>query len=224
MKGFKLLLIAIASQISFMIDAKVNLGIEVMPQLSSRLSWCGGVNLEIPVSDKLFLSPGIFYSSRHRYNESLWETFEYQPDGNIPISYEKASIRTHGNYLQVPFMVGLNSFTRGNYTIKIAAGAYYAYPLGGKSKIEMDDNGDVSEIIMYSFGTAIVKRSDFGLCLEAKCLLHRHYQIGLNLQQGLIKNYIGYDVAGIHDNYTYHRLGPGVQFHQSVGLSIGYLF
>lgn len=224
MKGLKLLLVAIAAQLSFTIYAKVNVAVEVLPQLSSRPSWSGGVNLEIPISDKLFLSPGIFYSTRHKYDKSSWETIEYHPDGVIPISYEKASINTHGDYIHIPFLLGFNSFPHGSYTIKIAAGMYYACLLGGKSKIKMDDNGNESEMIMSSFGTAISKRSDFGLCVEAKCLIHRHYQIGINLQHGLIKIYQGYAVAGIQDPFMFHRLGPGVQFHQSIGLSLGYLF
>lgn len=224
MKGIRILLIAIAAQISFMLEAQIHVGIEAMPQLSSRLSWSAGVYMEIPISAKLYLSPGLFYSSRHRYNESLWETFEHTPDGEVPISYEKASINIHGDYIHIPFLIGYKEYTRSNYTIKIAGGIYYAYLLGGKSKITMDDNGNVSEMLMPSYVTAIDYRSDFGLCVEAKCLLRKHYQIGVNLQHGLRKIYQGFDMPGIRDPYMYHRLGPGILFHQSAGLSIGYLF
>ena len=89
MKGIRLLLIAIATNIYFILGAKINVGIEVMPQLTSQLSWNAGINIEIPVTDKLYLSSGAFYSSRHRYDESLWKTYEYTPDGEVPISYEK---------------------------------------------------------------------------------------------------------------------------------------
>ena len=224
MKYIKFLLIAVAAFIPLMLKAKINVGIEVMPQLSSRLSWSAGVNLEIPVTDKLYLSSGAFYSSRHRYGESLWTTYEYTPEGEVPVSYEKASIDVHGDYIHIPFLIGYKGYTRPNYTIKVAGGFYYAYLLGGKSKIKMDDNGNVSEMSKPSFITAIDHRSDFGLCVEAKCLLYRHYQIGINVQHGLRKIYQGFDMPGIHDQYMNHRLSPGVQFHQSVGLSLGYLF
>ena len=224
MKGIKLLLIAITVQISFMLEAKINVGIEVMPQLSSRISWSAGVDLEIPVTDKLYLSPGAYYSSRHRYDESLWETTEYHPEGDIPISYEKASINIFGDYIHIPFLVGFNSYSNSSYTIKVAGGIYYACLLGGKSTIKMDDNGDVSDMVVPSFKSVIDRRSDFGLCVEAKCLLYKHYQIGINLQHGLIKIYDGMDVQGMRDSYLYHRLGPGVRFHQSAGISLGYVF
>ena len=224
MKGIRLLLIAMVANISFILEAKVNVGIEMMPQLSSRLSWSAGLNLEIPITAKLYLSPGMFYSSRQRYNDSLWETFEYTPEGDVPISYEKASINTHGDYLHIPFLIGCKAYSRHDYSIKVAGGIYYAYLLGGKSKIKMDDNGKVSEILMPSYMTAIDYRSDFGLCVEAKCLLRKHYQIGLNLQHGLRKIYQGFNMPGIRDPFINHRLGPGIQFHQSIGLSLGYMF
>lgn len=224
MKCIKCLLIAITALVPFMINAEINVGIEAMPQMSSRLSWSAGVNLEIPISAKVYLSPGILYSSRHRYNDSLWETYEHTPDSEEIISYEKASINIHGDYINVPILIGYKGYTRSNYTIKVAGGIYYAYLLGGKSKIKMDDNGSLSEIVMPTFVTAIDHRSDFGLCVEAKCLLCRHYQIGINVQHGLRKIYQGFDMPGISDPYLYHRLGSGVQFHQSLGLSLGYLF
>lgn len=224
MRGLKCLLIIIVAFVPFMINAKINVGIEAMPQLSSRLSWSAGVNLEIPITTNLYLSSGLLYSSRHRYNDSSWNTYAHTPDGEEIISYEKASINIHGDYIHVPFFIGYKGYTRSNYTIKVAGGIYYAYLLGGKSKIKMDDNGNLSEIVMPTFVTAIDHRSDFGLCVEAKCLLCRHYQIGINVQHGLRKIYQGFDMPGIHDPYLNHRLGSGVQFHQSVGLSFGYLF
>ena len=224
MRYIKTLLITIATFAPLMLEAKINVGIEVMPQLSSRLSWCTGVNLEISVTDKLFLSSGAFYSSRHRYGESLWKTYEYTPDGEVPVSYEKVSIDVHGDYIHIPFLIGYKGYTRPDYTIKVAGGFYYAYLLGGKSKIKMDDNGNISEMVVPSFVTAIDHKSDFGLCVEAKCLLHGHYQIGINVQHGLRKIYQGFDMPGIRDPYISHRLGPGVRFHQSIGLSLGYLF
>ena len=224
MKGIRLLLIAITMQIFFVLEAKINIGIEVVPQLTSRLSWNAGVNIEIPVTDKLYLSSGAFYSLRHRYDESLWETYEYISDGKVPISYEKVSIDVHGDYIHIPFLIGYKCYARPNYTIKGAGGFYYACLLGGKSKIKMDDDGSISELSMPSFITAIDHRSDFGLCVEAECLLFRHYQIGINVQHGLRRIYQGFDIPGLREPYLNHRLVPGVQFHQSVGLSFGYLF
>ncbi|MDE6552120.1 MAG: PorT family protein [Muribaculaceae bacterium] len=224
MKCIRLLLIAIFANISFILDAKVNVGIEVLPQLSSRFSWSAGVNLEIPIANRLYLSPGAFYSSRHRHDESSWEISEYTPAGDEQISYEKASINIHGDYLHIPFLIGYKGYTRHGHTIKIAGGIYYAYLLGGKSKIKMDDNGNFSEMVVPSFVTAIDYKSDYGLCVEAKCLLYGNYQIGLNVQHGLRKIYQGFNMPGIRDPYISHRLGPGVRFHQSIGLSLGYMF
>ncbi len=224
MSNIKIFLLAIFSLMAFILNAKVNVGIEVMPQFSSRISWGAGVNLEIPLGDKLYLSPGLGYSLRHRYGESLFKITECRPEGDVVASYEKASIDVKGSYINVPFLVGYKGYIGSAYTIKLAGGVYYAYCTSGKSKLTMDENGSVSQMHLPSCGTVIAKRSDFGLCIEAKCLLHRHFQVGLNLQHGLIKIYEGLDVQTGLDPWTFHRLGPGVQFHQSIGLSLGYLF
>lgn len=220
----KFLLIAFFTLMSLKLSAKVSVGIEVMPQFSDRLSWEAGINLEIPVGDKFYFSPGIAYSSRHRYDHSLIEITEHHPEGDVLASYEKASLDVKGNYVNIPFLVGYKGHVGSNYAIKVAGGIYYAYGFSGKSKLKMDDNGDVTQMFLPSYKTAIAKKADYGLCVEAKCLLYGHYQIGLNLQHGLRKIYQGHDVQMIIDPFFFHRLGPGVQFHQSIGLSIGYLF
>lgn len=208
----------------FSLSAKVNVGFEVMPQFSDRLSWEAGVNLEIPLGNRLYLSPGLSYSLRHRYNQSLIEITKYSPEGEMLASYEKASLDVKANYINIPFLVGYKGYIGSAYTIKVAGGIYYAYCMSGKSKLAMDDNGNVSQMLIPSFETVIAKRSDFGLCVEAKCLLYKHYQVGLNLQHGLAKIYQGHYVQQINDPLSFHRLGPGLQFHQSIGLSLGYLF
>lgn len=224
MKGVKIFFLAIVGWLPFLLNAKINIGIEVMPQLTNRLSWATGINVEIPVTGQVYLSPGVFYSTRHRYDESLWQTYEYHPDGDIPTDYEKATMNIHGDYINVPFLIGFKSANNSTYNIKVAGGIYYAYCLGGKSKLRMDNNGDVSHMRLPSYETVIGKRGDFGLCLEVKYLLHSHYQIGLNLQHGLREIYKTHDVQGIKDTTMFHELNPGVRFHQSIGLSLGYIF
>ncbi|MBD5358362.1 MAG: PorT family protein [Bacteroides sp.] len=224
MNSKKFSVLAFFTLLSLTLSAKVNVGIEVMPQFSNRFSWEAGINLEIPVGDKLYFSPGIAYSCRHRYNQSLIEITEFHPEGDVVSSYEKASIDVKGHYINIPFLVGYKSYVGSTYTIKIAGGIYYAYGMSGKSKLKMDANGDVAQMFLPSFKTAIGNRSDYGLCIEANCLLYSHYQIGLNLQHGLRKIYKATEVQGINDPFSFHSLGPGVRFHQSIGLSIGYLF
>ncbi len=224
MKALKSFLLAIITLMPFILHAKINVGIEVMPQLSNRFSWGAGINMEFPLAEKLYLSPGVSYSTRHRYDESLWQTYEYSPDGNIPTDYEKASMNIHGDYINIPLLIGFKSTSRTDYAVKVAGGFYYAYCLGGKSKIKMDCNGDVSQIKVPTFETALGKRADFGLCLEVKYLLRSHYQIGLNVQHGLRSVYQPFEVQGKDDTTMFHDLNPGVRFHQSIGLSLGYVF
>lgn len=219
----KFFLTAVFTFVSLVLSGKVNVGIEVMPQFSNRLSWEAGINLEIPVGDRFYLYPGLSYSSRHRYNQSLIETMEYHPEGDIPVHYEKASFDVKGDYLNIPFLVGFRSYEGSVYSVKVAGGVYFAYCLDGKSTLKLDDNGNETELYS-SYKYAIAKRADYGLCLDVNYLLHRHYQIGLNLQQGLRKIYSGFDVERIDDPRFSHSLGPGVRFHQSIGLTIGYLF
>ena len=224
MRNIKIYLLAIFSLTSYILNAKVNVGIEVMPQFSDRLSWGAGVNLEIPFGNKLYISPGLSYSLRNRYNQSLIEITKYSPEGDMLTSYEKVSLDVKANYINIPFLVGYKGYIGLAYTIKVAGGIYYAYCMSGKSKLTMDNNGNVSQMLLPSFETVIANRSDFGLCVEAKCLLYKHYQVGLNLQHGLTRNYQGHYVQVINDPISFHRLGPGIQFHQSIGLSLGYLF
>lgn len=220
----KIYLLAIFSLTSYILNAKVNVGIEVMPQFSDRLSWGAGINLEIPLGNKLYLSPGLSYYLRHRYNQSLIEITKYSPEGDMLTLYEKASLDVKANYINIPFLVGYKGYIGSAYTIKVAGGIYYAYCMSGKSKLTMDDNGNVSQMLLPFLETAIAKRSDFGLCVEAKCLLYKHYQVGLNLQHGLTKIYQWLDVQGINDPFSFHRIVSGIQYHQSMGLSLGYLF
>lgn len=152
------------------------------------------------------------------------EVTEYHPEGDVVAAYEKASLDVRGNYINIPFLVGYKGYNGSKYTVKVAGGIYYAYGFSGKSKLKIDDNGDVTEEFLPSYNIAIDKRADYGLCVEAKCLLYGHYQIGLNLQQGLRKIYQRLDVPQIRDPFFSHGLGPGIQCHQSIGLSIGYLF
>ncbi|MDE6341369.1 MAG: outer membrane beta-barrel protein [Muribaculaceae bacterium] len=217
-------LMALLTLISFALSAKVNVGIEVMPEFSDRFSWEAGINLEIPVGDKLYVSPGVEYSLRHRYNQSLIEITEYHPEGNVVAAYEKASVDVRGNYISIPCLVGYKREIGSTYAIKVAGGIYYAYGFSGKSKLKLDDNGSVTQMSLPSYYNTIAKKSDYGLCVEAKCILYGHYQIGLNLQHGLRKIYQGLYVQGMRDPMSLHRVGPGIQYHQSVGLSIGYLF
>ena len=224
MKGVRIFLLAIVGCIPFLLNAKVTTAIEIMPQMTNRLSLATGINVEIPITSQIYMSSGVYYSTRHRYDESLWQTYEYHPDGNIPTNYEKATINIHGDYINVPFLIGFKSAIHSNYAIKVAGGLYYAYCLGGKSGVRMDNNGDASQMRVPSYETVIGKRGDFGLCLEVKYLLHSHYQIGLNLQHGLRTIYQTFNVQGISDSMTFHELSPGVRFHQSIGLSVGYVF
>ncbi len=224
MKGERLFSTAMFLFMAFLLNAKVNVGVEVMPQLSTKLSWSAGVNVEIPLNAKLYLSPGVFYSQRHKYGESLWEFYDYLPEGAALTSYEKASVSVFADYISIPIMFGVKKTVNADNAIKIAGGIYYACLLGGKSKLRMDDNGDVSEYKLRSYGNVIDGRSDFGLCVDASYLFHKHYQIGINLQHGLRKIYQSYEMPGIKDEFVTHRLTPGVRFHQSLGLSLAYVF
>ncbi len=223
MRDGRFLTFVVAALAAFALSAKVNVGIEAMPQLSNRPSWSAGVNLDIPVADRVYLSPGVYYSTRHRYCESLWQTYEFHPDGNVPTDYEKASAHIHADYLTVPLLVGFKA-SRPGYAFKVAGGLYYAYCLGGKSTLTQDYNGNVSEVRIPSRKTFIGRRPDFGLCFEVKYLLRGHYQVGLNLQQGLREVYQPLGVQGLKDPLMFHELRPGVRFHQSIGLSLGYVF
>lgn len=223
MKGVRFLSLVVAALAAFALSAKVNVAVEVMPQLSNRLSWGAGMQLEVPVAPKVYLAPGLYYSKRHRYCESLWQTYEYHPDGDIPTDYEKASAHVSADWLSVPLLVGFKAI-RPSYAVKLAAGVYYAYCLGGKSKLREDNNGNATDVKLPSCKTFIGNRSDFGLCFEIKYLLRGHYQVGLNLQQGLREIYQTLEVQGMRDPMMFHELRPGVRFHQSIGLSLGYVF
>lgn len=227
MKGRGILTFFVAVLPVFTISAKVNVGVEVVPQLSNRPSWSAGVSMEVPLADRVYFSPGLHYSTRHRYCESLWETYEYHPEGPIPTEYEKVSAHIHAEYLSVPLLVGFKA-TRPAYTIKLAAGVYYAYCLGGKSRLRHDYDGNVMNNKLPSCKTFISPRQDFGICFEVNYLLRGHYQMGLNLQQGLREIYQTLGVQSVKyemgDNPMFHDLRPGVRFHQSIGLSLGYVF
>lgn len=223
MKIIRILSIIVFAFAPIMLFAKIGVGIEIMPQLSSRFSWAAGVNLDVPISDRLYFSPGVFYSMRHRGDESLMQTYEYHPEGDKPTDYDKTTLNMHADYIHVPLLVGWNASQYDN-SVKVACGVYFAYCVGGNSTIKQDFNGEMTQYDNSTSGTLVGNKLDFGLCLEAKYLFRKHYQIGINIQQGLRDIYKSIYMPAKIDTAFSHHLRPGVRMHQSIGLSLGYVF
>lgn len=223
MKIIRILSVIAIALAPIMLFAKIGVSVEVMPQLSSRFSWSAGVNVDVPVSDRIYFSPGIFYSTRHRGDESLLQTYEYHPEGDTPTDYDKSTLNMHADYIQVPLLMGWN-VSRDYNSVKVACGVYFAYCVGGSSTAKQDFNGDVTKYNISTSGTLVRNKLDFGLCLEAKYLWRKHYQIGINIQQGLRDIYDSVWMPSKMDTALSHQLRPGVRMHQSIGISLGYVF
>ena len=223
MKIIKTLCIIAFALAPIMLFAKIRIGVEVMPQFSSRFSWAAGVNVDVPISDRICFSPGLFYSMRHRGDESLLQTYEFHPEGDLPTDYDKSTLNMYADYVQIPLLLGWHA-SRYDNSVKVACGVYLAYCVGGNSTIRQDTNGYKTQYNISTLGALVKEKLDFGLCIEAKYLWRRHYQIGINIQQGLRGIYDAIYVSGNMDTAQTHQLRPGVRMHQSVALSLGYVF
>jgi len=140
-----------------------------------RAAFSLGVVGEYPISDGLFLQPGVLFSGKgSKYSETEGDDY-----------YKSFLIL---NYLEVPVNV-VYKFDAGTMKAFVGAGPYAAFAINGKSKYKTKIDGEKdsdSEDINFGDGDDDdgIKRADFGVNVQAG-VEFRPFQVGASYGLGL---------------------------------------
>lgn len=186
-------------------------GIEVAPQLSPGISYRAGANLSIPLRGKLSIDPGLFLTMYNRTSSG-----ESKKNGNT--TKHKRAI--HGQFLQMPLRLGINNETTNGNLFQILVGPYFAYGIGGNTKLTDISNGTKSIRNVASFPESFSSRFDWGFDVEFQYYIHKHYQLGLYLQTGCKKIYTPESVA----EAIFSEIFIVGKINLAFGVSLGYRF
>lgn len=186
-------------------------GIEVAPQLSLGISYRAGANLSIPLRGKLSIDPGLFLTMYNRTSSG-----ESKKKGNS--TKHKRAI--HGQFLQIPLRLGINNETTNGNLYQILVGPYFAYGIGGNTKLTDISNGTKSIRNVASFPESFSSRFDWGFDVEFQYYIHKHYQLGLYLQTGCKKIYTPESVA----EAIFSEIFIVGKINIALGVSLGYRF
>lgn len=210
-KVFYLLLLALAVFMPVSAQEHLAYSIEVAPQLSPGISYRVGANLSIPIRGKLSIDPGLFLTMFNRTSFG-----ESKKNGNST-KHERA---VHGQFLQMPLRLGINNSTTKGNLFQILVGPYFAYGIGGNTKLTEIKNGIKSIQNVASFSESFSSRFDWGLDTEFQYYIRKHYQIGLYLQTGFKKIYIPQNAA----EAILGEIFIVGKINLALGLSLGYRF
>ena len=190
---------------------RMSYGIELATQLSPGISYRAGASLSIPLHGKLSIDPGLFLTMYNRTSSG-----ESSKNGNS--TKHKRAI--HGQFLQMPLRLGVNNSTVHGNLFQILVGSYFAYGVGGSTKITDIKNGVKSIRTVASFSESYSSRFDWGLDVEFQYYIRKHYQVGLYLQTGCKKIYTPENVAEaiLGDIFIIGKINF------ALGVSLGYRF
>ncbi len=190
---------------------RIAYGIEVSPQLSPGISYRVGANLSIPLKGKLTIDPGLFLTMYNRTSSG-----ESKKNG-ISTKHERT---THGQFLQMPVRLGINTSTIHGNLFQILVGPYLAYGIGGNTKLTEINNGTKHIQNAPSFLEFFSSRFDWGFDVEVQYYIRKHYQVGLYLQSGCKKIYTPQSVA----EAIFGEIFIVGKINLALGLSLGYRF
>ncbi len=186
-------------------------GLEVAQQLSPGISYRAGVNLSIPLKGKLSIDPGLFLTMYNRTSSG-----ESKKNG-ISTKHERT---THGQFLQMPVRLGINTSTIHGNLFQILVGPYFAYGIGGNTKLTEINNGSKSIQNVPSFPEYFSSRFDWGFDVEVQYYIRKHYQLGLYFQSGCKKIYNPQSAA----EAIFGEIFIVGKINLALGLSLGYRF
>ena len=167
--------------------SQTRFSVEAGPQYSPNLSWRIGLNSEIPISNRLSVVPGLYWSNRHRITK---ESFSYTDENE---SYNKSNESSfHANYITLPVRLGirigrLNSINK----LQILVGPYIAYGTNGKGTVTNIKNGIETATKYDSFGNNGMYKSrwDYGLDSEIQYTYKNKFKLGVFVESGFKKLY-----------------------------------
>lgn len=154
--------------------------------------------------------PGLFLSmyNRHSFHNST-----------VNGSHTEEEAKIHGQFIQLPVRLAINGTAGRSNLYKVLLGPYFAYGIGGNTKIQTDKDGVTTTENFPSFFDSF-SRFDWGFDIEYQFYFSGHYQIGAYMQTGCKSIYaprsIAEDILGDIFKVTKINL--------AFGLSLGYRF
>lgn len=124
----------------------------------------------------------------------------------------------HGQFLQLPLRLGINNETTRGNLYRILVGPYFAYGIGGNTKLTEIRDETKSIRNVASFSESYSSRFDWGFDVEFQYYIHKHYQIGLYLQTGCKKIYTPENTA----EAIFSEIFIVGKINLALGLSLGY--
>lgn len=146
----------------------------------SRVGFNIGVIYDWGLSEKFYIQPGLYFTTRGGKIKENDEDYKYKEKWNL-------------NYLELPILASYRIALSDNVKWHINAGPYLAYGLGGKVKWEETYDGDTDKGDFKAFGTADedsdeqkggLKRFDAGLSFGTGVSFDKFY-VGLTYDLGL---------------------------------------
>ncbi len=187
------------------------LDIEFAPQLSPGVSYRAGANLSIPLRGKLSFDPGLFLTMYNRTSFS-----KSTKNGN----YTKHERTIHGQFLQLPMRLGINGLTSHGNLYQILVGLYFAYGIGGNTRVT-DIKTDTKTVVnVASFPESFSSCFDWGFDIEFQYYIRQHYQLGFYMQSGCKRIYTPENVA----EAILSELFIVGKINLALGVSLGYRF
>lgn len=185
--------------------------IEVAPQFSPGISYRAGANLSIPLRGKLSFDPGLFLTMYNRTSFS-----KSSKNGN----FNKHERTIHGQFLQMPLRLGINGLSSHGNLYQILVGPYFAYGIGGNTRITDIKNGTKTVSDVASFPESFSSRFDWGFDIEFQYYIRQHYQLGFYMQSGCKRIYTPENVA----EAILSELFIVGKINLALGVSLGYRF
>lgn len=205
------IIMAIASFLPASAQDGPALGIELAPQFSPGVSFRAGANLSIPLRGKLSFDPGLFLSMYNRTSFS-----KSSKNGNS----SKHERTIHGQFLQMPLRLGINGLSSHGNLYQILVGPYFAYGIGGNTRITDIKNGTKTVSDVASFPESFSSRFDWGFDIEFQYYIRQHYQLGFYMQSGCKRIYTPDNVA----EAILSELFIVGKINLALGVSFGYRF
>lgn len=120
----------------------------------------------------------------------------------------------------MPLRLGINNETTNGNLYQILVGPYFAYGIGGNTKLTDTSNGTKSIRNVASFPESFSSRFNWGFDVEFQYYIHKHYQLGLYLQTGCKRIYTPESVA----EAIFSEIFIVGKINIALGLSLGYRF
>lgn len=137
------------------------------------------------------------------------------------------SQKINSNYLEIPIHIGYKYAINDNFNVFGSFGPYFAFGIGGKTKVEELDYTDDDELIRVSekydtFGDDGLKRFDLGLGLRVGVEINKRYQVSLGYDFGLTETYKS-EFEPSDENYEEMDFGSGAK-NRNLTISVAYMF